>query len=100
MKKDSKPLEGMLTGIIKDLGTKERFGEEEIAALWADVAGEKAARHTRPVSLKKGSLVVNVDGSSWLYELSVHKGEILKKIEEKFKGRKIKEIRLRIGDIK
>jgi hypothetical protein len=41
-----------------------------------------------------------VDHSSWLYELTVGKKQILKKMEEALKSKKIKEITLRIGELR
>ena len=86
--------------VIGSLSGKERLGEEEINEAWRRSAGDAAARHTQPVSFKGASLVINVASSSWLYELSVRKKELLKSLESQLKGKKIKEIRLRIGAIK
>jgi len=93
------PLEKLLKGVIKDLSGKERFGEEEIVEAWEAAAGTAAAKHSKPVSFKNATVVVNVDRSGWLYELTVQKKEILKKLEARLKGKKIKDIRLRIGEI-
>ena len=93
------PLEKLLKDAIKDLSGKERFGEEEIAGAWEAAVGAAAAKHSRPVSFKKATVTVNVDRSGWLYELTVQKKEILKKLEERLQGKKIKDIRLRIGEI-
>jgi predicted nucleic acid-binding Zn ribbon protein len=95
--------EGPLGGVVKDLlaGLKKRgrVTEEEMAKVWRASVGRKAAGHSKPVSLKKASLVVNVDRSSWLYELTLGKKEILKKLEGKFKGKRVREIRFRIGAV-
>lgn len=100
MAKTDSRLGDLVKGLISTLGSKERLSEEDIAGAWADAVGVKAAKHSRPVSLKKSSLVINVDGSGWLYELSTKKREILEKLAGGLKGKKIKDIRLRIGDIK
>ena len=75
----SGPLGGLVKNVIKKIG-KGRFTEEEIASVWAHAAGRKAAGHTRPISFRKSVLLVNVDSSSWLYELTTRKKEILKKL--------------------
>ncbi len=89
----------VLKNVISDIGKKRRFGEE-VEEAWRKAAGKRAASHTRTVSLRKARLVVNVDGSSWLYELTLKKRELLKKVEDKLKGKNIKEIRFRVGDVK
>jgi len=96
----SGPLGDILSGVIKRLGPKERLSEEDINDAWREAAGAGAAKHSRPVSFKKATIFVNVDRSSWLYELTVNKKEILKKLGESLKGRKIGDIRFRIGEIK
>lgn len=94
------PLEGVLKKIISGIGDKGALTEEDVKTAWDAAVGEKAAAHSKPRSLKGSRLIVNVDGSSWLYELTVHKKEILKKMEESLKSKKIKEITLRIGELK
>ena len=100
MNEKANPLEQVLKDVIKKL-SKKRPGEEEIGEAWTSAAGNAGARHSRPVTFKKGVLTVNVDGSAWLYELTTAKREIVKKLDADLKGKKkVKDIRFRIGDIK
>jgi predicted nucleic acid-binding Zn ribbon protein len=94
------PLEDVLKNIISGITKKGGLTEEDVAAAWDSAVGEKAARHSKPRSLKGSRLIVNVDGSSWLYELTVRKKEILGKLAEGLNSKKIKEITLRIGELK
>jgi len=96
---EEKPLSGLVKKIIKGLGGKGRLTEEEICRAWQEAVGSDAARHSRPVSFKRGCIFVNVDRSSWLYELTVRKKEILAGLEAGLKGNRFKEIRFRIGEI-
>ena len=93
------PLEGVLKNLISSLGGKGKFTEEDLAAAWEEVVGGKAASHSRPRSLKGDRLVINVDDSSWLYELTIQKKDILKKLSEKLKSKRLKDITFRIGDL-
>ena len=77
----------------------KRFTAEGMRAAWEKAAGRKASSHSAPVSLRRSTLVVNVDGSSWLYELTMKKGKILEKIKSELAGKKINQIRFRIGEI-
>jgi predicted nucleic acid-binding Zn ribbon protein len=89
--------------VIKDVIGKMRSSgpsEEEVVVLWKEIVGEGAGRHSKPASLKKTFLTVNVDDSGWLYELSTRKKEIIKKMEGRLGGKKVKDIRFRIGEIK
>lgn len=97
--KGAEHLSQLIGNAINNLSGKERLGEEEIERAWRAGAGGAAAKHSRPVSFKKGSLIVDVASSSWLYELTIRKAEILKTLERELKVKKIKELRFRIGDI-
>jgi predicted nucleic acid-binding Zn ribbon protein len=100
MTEKKNPLEGILKKIIGEVSEKGGLTEEDVKAAWDSAVGEKAAAHSRPRSFKGGRLIVSVDHSSWLYELTVGKKQILKKMEEALKSKKIKEITLRIGELK
>ncbi|MDD5496338.1 MAG: DUF721 domain-containing protein [Candidatus Omnitrophica bacterium] len=96
-----KTLAELVKSVISDLGKKGRVGEEEMSRAWEEVVGKSASRHARPVSLKKATLIVNVDGSSWLYELTTKKKAIVNGLSERLGlGKALKEIRFRIGEVK
>lgn len=97
--KASGPLGDVLKKLVSKIGKEGRQSEEEILRAWRGAAGKKAAGHTRPVALKRSVLAVNVDNSGWLYELTINKKKLLKKLETKFKGKKLKDIRFRIGEV-
>ena len=98
--KPDNPLEGLLKKIISGIGDKGALTEEDVQAAWDNSVGEAAARHSKPRSLRGSRLIVNIDDSSWMYELTVRKKEILGKMEARLKGKKIKELTFRIGEIK
>ncbi|MFA6320253.1 MAG: DUF721 domain-containing protein [Candidatus Omnitrophota bacterium] len=95
-----KSIENIVKDVIKSLSGSDRVSEEEVVDAWVGAVGEKAAKHTKPVSIKKGIMTVNIDGSGWLYEVTVRKKELLKKLEGKIKGKQVKVLRFRIGEIK
>jgi predicted nucleic acid-binding Zn ribbon protein len=99
-KTDSGPIGNIIKDVIKSLSGKGRVGEEEIYEAWRKAAGDKAAGHTKPVSIKKSVLTVNVDGSGWLYELTIKKKELLEKLDGHMRQKKLKGLRFRIGEIK
>lgn len=94
------PLEGLLKGIVARLDGAGMLTKEAVQEAWEEAAGKKAASHARPLSLSKGVLTVNVDGSSWLYELTTKKRELVKKMQDRIKSKKFKDIRFRIGELK
>lgn len=98
-KEKENPLEGVLKDIISGISKKGGLTEEDVRSAWESAVGEKAAKHSRPRTLRGSRLIVHVDDSSWLYELTVQKKEILKKLGEILKSNKLKDITLRIGEL-
>ena len=43
---------------------------------WSDVVGPTIARHARPRRLRRGVLLVEVDGAEWMHELQYLKGDL------------------------
>jgi predicted nucleic acid-binding Zn ribbon protein len=95
-----RPLEGLVKSIIGNFAGKEKLTEEEIRSAWGLVVGQKAAKHSRPRSFADSRLIVHVDDSSWLYELTTRKKYILNSLSSELKGKKLKEITFRIGDLR
>jgi len=97
--KKEKVIGDVLKDTLKKLISPSRPSEEGVLLLWGAAAGCDAAKHSKPVAIKKSELLVNVDSSSWLYELTLRKKETLKGLEGKFGKKVIKNIRFRIGEI-
>ena len=88
----------VLVQLAPTLGLEARLREEEIFSAWSEIVGEFFARHSRPVRLHQGLLVVNVLQPTVLYELDRQwKSLILTKLKKRFGGKLIKELRFRIG---
>jgi predicted nucleic acid-binding Zn ribbon protein len=95
-----RPLEDIVKGIIGNFSGKDKLTEEEIRSAWEVVVGSKAAKHSRPRAFTDSRLIVHVDDSSWLYELTTQKKYILNNLSAELKGKKLKDITFRIGDLR
>jgi len=62
------------------------------------VLTKKELGHIKFNYFRKGLLSLNVDSSSWLYSLNLQKESLLEKLKKC--SSEIKEIRLRIGEVK
>ena len=92
-------IDGVVKSIIKKLDKQSRLTSDDVEKAWKKIVGKKAASHTKPASLRKKQLVVNVDGSSWLYELTLKKAELLTELKKKLGEDRIEELRFRIGEL-
>lgn len=95
------PIKEVVNKVIANLAKgaeKERgLTEEEITKVWRKAAGKLAGLKSRPTSLRKGKLIVVVEDSSLLYDLTLRKSKILDNLAKDLKG-KIQDIQFRIGD--
>jgi predicted nucleic acid-binding Zn ribbon protein len=92
------PIRDILVQLAPALGLEARLREEEIFSAWSEIVGEFFTRHSRPVRLHQGLLVVNVLQPTVLYELDRQwKTVILSKLKKRFGARLIKDLRFRIG---
>lgn len=102
MRKKTKKPEGIGGILVKVLGKIEKQGpgkRERILEAWREAAGEKALLHSRPVGIKRKALIIEVDSSTWLYDLSLKKRSTLRYIKTKLEEYKIEDIKFRMGDI-
>ena len=99
MKIKPERIDSIVKSVIGKLDKEANPTSNEINSIWKEVAGKKAIRHTKPTSLKKKHLVVNVDGSGWLYELTLRKKELLTGLKKRLGKDKIKELQFRIGEL-
>lgn len=99
MKNKPERIDGVIKSIIEGMHKDGRPTSETVEAIWKNIAGDKAACHTKPVHLRKKCLIVNVDGSSWLYELTLKKDSLLSGLKDKLGEDKIKELQFRIGEL-
>ncbi len=89
-------LKEILPKIFKDLEKKEVL--KKIEGSWRSAVGGKASKHSKVAGFKNGALIVNVDNSMWIYELTLKKEKVL----ERLRGdglKEIKDIRFRIGEL-
>ena len=97
-KKDARHVRGIVDDLLRRWEDGSVKKGNAVLDAWGEATKEEAKGHARPVSLKNGVLMVIVENSSWLYELTLEKKEIMKRFNEKYTGRKkARDIRYRIG---
>jgi predicted nucleic acid-binding Zn ribbon protein len=64
---------------------------------WADVVGATIARHARPRRLRRGVLVVEVDGVEWMHELQYLKSEVRTRLNDRLGHPAVREIFLALA---
>lgn len=82
---------------MKGLGLKDRFQEEMVFEAWNAMVDPFIASNARPVSLERRVLSIQVLHAAVHYELERMKGQILRRMQERFGPDRIREIRFRLG---
>ena len=90
------PIAEIIAAVSRGLG-EESATQEKIFSLWQRVVGKKRTLHTKVSTFEQGTLTVLVDSSSALYELSLEKETMLKKLRRELGEDKIKDIRFQTG---
>ena len=92
-------IKGILNKVIGAIEKQTRGKKEKILNVWQGIVGKDASNHSRPVSIKRDVLTVEVDNSAWLYSLNLKKKSILEDINSRLGEEKIEDIRFRMGEI-
>ena len=95
--REAEPVDGALMRVMGGLGIREESFGTDVAERWTEVVTGPIAQHTRPGGLDGTRLVVFVDSSVWLSELSrFGKKKLLEKIQKVWGADRIQDITLRM----
>lgn len=87
-------IDAILRGIA---GATDGLDEEEVRAAWKELAGEFVARHSEPVSVKNGHLVLRVTQPAMRFHLEQHKPLLLERIRAQLGAERIQSVRFTLG---
>jgi hypothetical protein len=92
-------LDSVLKGVAHDLKFEDKMEQVMLYRLWNETVGEQIARNASPVLVRGDVLHVNVSSSVWVQQLQFLREAMLEKINANLTGRKIKDIRFKIGPL-
>jgi predicted nucleic acid-binding Zn ribbon protein len=85
-------LRNELDEFMEYIGLSEKMQEMKILKVWNECVGDTISQFSKPVDIKKNKLYVSVENAVWRYELSARKEEILGRVNEILKNKKVKDI--------
>lgn len=95
------PIKDVLEGVLLQLKRPEALRRQLLMDRWAAIVGAKLAGHTKPSLAKNGKLYVWVDQSTLAFEINQkYKPSILKRTQAVMGEEAVKEIRVRVGQIR
>lgn len=89
-------VQAILSPLVAQLTVAKRPSADAVAALWRRLVGPQAARHSRPTSLRQGELMIAVDASVWLWNLSLQRPRLLEGFRAAWGREAVTTIRLRM----
>lgn len=73
-------VDALLAQVLERHGVQKTVQRMGILDLWPDIVGKKLASVTKVRGLDGDALVVEVRSSAWLTELSMLKGDVLRRV--------------------
>jgi len=86
----------LLSPLVARLTVAKHPSAEEVDRLWRKLVGSKAARHSHPTSLRRGELLVAVDASVWLWNLSFQRQRLVEELQAAWGPETVAAIRFRM----
>lgn len=89
--------ENFVAAILRAAGAEDGLHEDQVRATWKELAGDFIARHTEPISVKGGNLVLRVTQPTLRFQLEQMKPMLLTRIRDQLGAGRIKTIKFTIG---
>ncbi|HUV35734.1 MAG TPA: DUF721 domain-containing protein [Patescibacteria group bacterium] len=90
----SKKVGEILPEVMKGLGLDAKLREAELARQWCRIVGTAVAARSRPATVRKNVLIVEVGNNAWMQEIRFHQREIIARIREMFPELKVEGLRV------
>ncbi len=88
----------VLPGIISHRGWKVKLDMYSFFADWDQIVAEHVAECSRPLRIKKDTLWVEVENSSWMQQIQYEKYQMLEDINARLKFSRIKDIKFTLPE--
>jgi predicted nucleic acid-binding Zn ribbon protein len=90
-------IKDILNQVVKNISDQKPQQEQDIQKAWEAAVNKKTAQHTHLVGVKKGKLLIFVDSPVRVFELTLHKNQILKKMQQQIP--ELLDITFKIGKV-
>ncbi len=89
--------EQFVSAILRAAGAEDGLHEDQVRAAWKELAGDFISRHSEPVSVKNGHLVLRVTQPAMRFHLEQMKPMLLKRIHERLGKDRVKSVKFTLG---
>ncbi len=89
--------EKFVASILRAAGAEDGLQEDHVRSTWKELAGDFIARHTEPVSVKSGILVLRVTQPALRFQLEQMKPMLLGRIRDQLGEGRVQSIKFTLG---
>ena len=89
--------ENFIAAILKSAGLEDGLDEDQVRTAWKELAGDFIYRHTEPISVKNGHLVLRVTQPAMRFHLEQMKPMLLARIRAQLGENRIKSVKFTLG---
>jgi predicted nucleic acid-binding Zn ribbon protein len=86
-----------VAAILRAAGAEDGLHEDQVRATWKELAGDFIARHTEPISVKGGHLVLRVTQPALRFQLEQMKPMLLTRIRVQLGENRIQSVKFTLG---
>lgn len=89
--------ERFVSAILRAAGAEEGLHEDQVKSAWKELAGDFISRHSEPVSVKNGHLVLRVTQPAMRFHLEQMKPMLLQRIREQLGQDRVQSVKFTLG---
>lgn len=89
--------EKFISAILRSAGAEDGLHEDQVRSAWKELAGDFISRHTEPVSVKNGHLVLRVTQPAMRFHLEQMKPMLLARIRNHLGENRIHSVKFTLG---
>ena len=91
------PAGDFVSAILRAAGAEDGLQEDQVRSAWKELAGDFISRHTEPVSVRNGQLVLRVTQPAMRFHLEQMKPMLLGRIRAQLGEQRIQSIKFALG---
>lgn len=97
--REPRGLGDVVGALAQELGWSEPLARSELFVDWPAVVGDELAKHSRPVTIDDGTLVIRCDSTAWATQLRLMRATVTTTIAERHPGAGVQSIRVSGPDV-
>lgn len=90
-------IKSIINQVVKNLSTNKPDSGLKIDRIWENILEPTELLHTKIVGVNDGTVLINVDSPTWLYQMKMKRSSLLQRLKDEVPD--IKLIRFRIGKV-